>query len=80
MQRGQAGGITSIFIRECRGNAVASCENTIIVKNLDYDPQLVSVVGKISARDSGFSINCSETCVIDSFKKEACAIGADVVN
>lgn len=58
----------------------ANCENTIIVKSLDYDPQLVSVVGKISARDSGFSVNCSETYVIDSFKKEACAIGADVVN
>ena len=58
----------------------ADCANTIIVRSLDYDPGLVVPLGKISASDSGFSVDCSEKFVIDSFKKDACAVGADIVN
>lgn len=56
------------------------CPNIIVVKNLNYNPDLVEIVGMISASDTGFSTKCSETFVIDNFKKDACAIGADVIN
>lgn len=56
------------------------CANTIIVRSLNYDPGLVVLMGKISASDSGFSVDCSEKFVIDSFRKDACAVGADIVN
>ncbi|MEW6713929.1 MAG: hypothetical protein AB1306_02400 [Nitrospirota bacterium] len=64
-------------------NSVASekeCSNIIVVKNLNYNPELVDIAGKISASDTGFSVKCSETFVVDNFKKDACEIGADIIN
>ena len=56
------------------------CANIIVIKSLNYNPELVEIVGKISASDSGFSVTCSEEYVIENFKKDACAVGADLIN
>ncbi len=56
------------------------CASTIVVKSLEYDPQLVQIVGRISASDSGFSVHCSEELIMEIFKKDACAVGADIIN
>lgn len=45
-----------------------------------YDAAAVEVVGGLKAFDTGFSTTCDEAYILDLFCKEACAIGADVVN
>ena len=39
----------------------------------------VTVVGRISSFDKGFSVNCDEAAVLEIFCKEACSLGADIV-
>lgn len=56
------------------------CDNIIIVKDLTYETKLVDVLGKISASDTGFSTQCSESYVLNIFSQDACIIGADVLN
>ena len=56
------------------------CSNIIIAKSVNYNPELVEIVGKISASDTGFSVECSEAFVIENFRKDACSIGADLIN
>ena len=56
------------------------CDNIIIAKSVSYDPELVQIIGEISASDTGFSVKCSESFVIEYFRNEACIIGADIIN
>lgn len=51
-----------------------------IQKNMSYDKKDVTIVGKIDAYDTGLSADCSETTILNIFKKEACSISADVIN
>jgi hypothetical protein len=48
--------------------------------NATYALADADVVGHIEAFDTSVSINCDEAYVLDIFCKEACALGADVVN
>ncbi|MFA5072859.1 MAG: hypothetical protein WC539_03045 [Nitrospirota bacterium] len=56
------------------------CPDVIIVKGFDYKSDSVEIKGKISASDTAFSTTCSEAFVMDIFKKDACTIGADIIN
>ena len=45
-----------------------------------YESNEVEVVGHIKAYDTSVSVTCDEAYILDIFSKEACALGADVVN
>ena len=45
-----------------------------------YEQADVDVVGRIKAFDTSVSVNCDEAYVLDLFCREACALGADLVN
>lgn len=48
--------------------------------NAVYNTNDVEVLGNIHAYDTGFSVYCDEAAVLDTFYKEANALGADVIN
>ncbi len=48
--------------------------------NAKYENEKVVVLGRIDAYDTGFSTVCDEAYILDIFCKEACALGADLVN
>ena len=56
------------------------CQNTIIVRNLAYDSDLVDILGSVKASDTGFSVKCSEDYVINNFKNDACVLNAELIN
>lgn len=45
-----------------------------------YDTNDVVVLGSIDAYDTGFSTDCDEAYVLDIFCREACSLGADLVD
>ncbi len=51
-----------------------------IKKNFVYGNDEVEILGSILAGDTGFSLECGEWYVLDVFQKEACMLGADLVN
>lgn len=59
---------------------MSPCTDIIIKKNGSFSEDVATIVGKIKAGDTGFSIVCSEKYVLGIFRKDACALGADVVN
>jgi len=60
--------------------AHTDCSRIAIKKDLPFAKEQMTVVGQIEASDSGFSAHCSEKVVLDIFRKEACAQGADVIH
>lgn len=48
--------------------------------NAIYNPDDVEVLGGIHAYDTGFSTYCDEAYVLDTFYKDANALGADIIN
>lgn len=48
--------------------------------NVKYNPNEVDVVGSIHAYDTGFSTDCDEAYVLDTFLREATYVQADLVN
>ena len=56
------------------------CPDIIIKKNASIADDVASVVGRIEAKDSGFSTACSEAYVLGIFRKDACALGAHIIN
>jgi hypothetical protein len=48
--------------------------------NAKYDTNDVVVLGSIDAYDTGFSTDCDEAYVLDIFCREACSVGADLIN
>ncbi len=59
---------------------LSPCTDIIIKKKASLPEDIATVVGKIKAEDSGFSFVCSEEYVIGIFRKDACALGANIVN
>lgn len=51
-----------------------------LVKNYAFQDSAVTQLGKIGLHDSGITTTCSETDAIALLKKEACSLGADIVN
>jgi hypothetical protein len=51
-----------------------------IKKNFPYKRDEVEILGSIKAGDSGFSVKCGEAYVLNQFRQEACALGADLIN
>src|SRR6266576_4052242 len=45
-----------------------------------YDPAQVRILGAISAYDTGFCTKCDEISVLEAFRLEASALGADLIN
>ncbi len=56
------------------------CTDIIIKRNASFSEDIATVVGKIKAGDTGFSFVCSEKYVLGIFRKDACGLGADIVN
>jgi len=48
--------------------------------NAKYDTNDVEVLGSIHAYDTGLSTDCDEAYVLDIFCREACMVGADLIN
>ena len=60
-------------------SAVAPCH--IAIRNsLKYDTTKAKVVGKIKAYDTSFSTECDEAFVLETFYRDACMLGADIIN
>ena len=51
-----------------------------LVRNYTLQDSAVTQLGKIGLHDSGFTTGCSEADAIALLKKEACSLGADLVN
>ena len=45
-----------------------------------YDPAQVQILGAISSYDTGFGTKGAEIYVLDAFRREASALGADLIN
>ena len=45
-----------------------------------YDSAQVQLLGAISAYDTGFCTKCEESSVLEAFRREASALGADLIN
>jgi hypothetical protein len=54
--------------------------NVAIKKDFVYNKDDVETLGEIKAGDSGFSFDCGKKYVLSLFKKEACALSADLIN
>ncbi len=52
----------------------------VIKNNADFTTDEVTIVGNIKVFDTQFSVECDEEYVLDLLTKEACALGADIVN
>jgi hypothetical protein len=48
--------------------------------NARYRPEDVEMLGSVKGYDTGFSVHCDEAYVLELFCKEACMLGADLVN
>ena len=59
---------------------LSPCTDIIIKKNASFPEDIATVVGKIKAGESGFSFVCSEEYVLGIFRKDACALRANIVN
>jgi hypothetical protein len=51
-----------------------------IVKEMVLDTAKGKIIGKVKDGDSGFSFACGEDDAIEIFKKEACNIGANIID
>src|SRR5437867_4632864 len=82
LSTGCATGITRIgYQLPSRGEAKDLTKCPIAIRAYaSYDASAVDVLGSIKAYDTGFSTDCDEAYVLDNFCKDACALGADVVN
>lgn len=40
----------------------------------------VTVLGRVRVRDTGFSVQCSESLVLERLRQEGCYLGADLIN
>ena len=60
-------------------NSSADCRISI-KDNMPYDKADTEILGSIKAYDTGLSVRCDEAYVLSIFCKDACALGADVVN
>ncbi|WP_319557506.1 hypothetical protein [Thiomicrorhabdus sp.] len=56
------------------------CKNIKVIRNLHSAKIEGSVIGSINAEDSGFSMKCNQSYVLNLFKNEACKAGANVVS
>ena len=56
------------------------CADIAIKNNATFSQNEVIILGKVSASDSGLSTDCSEEYVLDILKKDACTVGADIIN
>jgi len=52
----------------------------VIKKDFVYNKDEVDILGEIKAGDSGLSFDCGKKYVLSLFKKEACALSADLIN
>jgi hypothetical protein len=79
---GCAAGITRTGYRLPKNQNASNLQRCPIAiqSNAKYDNTNVVVLGRIDAYDTGFSTDCDEAYVLDIFCKEACALGADLVN
>jgi len=51
-----------------------------IQRNVKFDTNAVTILGSIHAGDTGFSTDCDEAVVLDTFAREACMLGADLID
>ena len=51
-----------------------------IQRNAKFDTNAVTILGSVHAGDTGFSTDCDEAVVLDTFAREACMLGADLIN
>ena len=51
-----------------------------LVRNYSFPDSTVTPFGRIGLHDSGFTTTCSEADAIALLKKEACSVGANLVN
>ena len=58
----------------------SDCSRVLIRKRADIPEDVAVVVGRMSATDTGVSSGCDERTILSIFKKDACALGADIVN
>lgn len=79
---GCASGITRTGYKLPAGQTSKDLTRCVIAIQCDakYDTNAVVVLGSIHAYDTGFSTDCDEAYVLDVFSREACALGADLIN
>jgi outer membrane lipoprotein SlyB len=51
-----------------------------IQSNVKYDTNDMVLLGSIHAYDTGFSLDCDEATILDVFRREGTALGADIIN
>lgn len=56
------------------------CKNIAIQSYSRFSPDEAVSIGEITASDTGVSLYCSEEEIISIFRKDACAMGANIVN
>lgn len=62
-------------------NAASTEQCRIAIRaGAQYDLSNVEILGRIRAYESGLSVDCDEAYILDLFCREACALGADLVN
>lgn len=54
--------------------------NVRVKDSYKYDQADVKLLGKINAYDAAFSTECNEDQVLMIFRREACGLGADLIN
>ncbi len=59
---------------------VSSCDGIVIKNNAKLSPDMFEVIGSIKASDTQFSTECSEEYVLAVFRKDACALCANIIN
>ncbi|MGV8073014.1 MAG: hypothetical protein AB2L11_00410 [Syntrophobacteraceae bacterium] len=57
----------------------SDCE-VVVLGYEAFDDTRMERLGNIEMYDTGFSLYCDEAYVLDLMKKEACSLGADIVN
>ena len=61
------------------GGASSDCR-VLIEKEASFPENEIEVLGKVDVYDAGFSIKCDEFTVLEILRKEACALGANLIN
>jgi len=73
-----AGISRSVYVQ--RSDRIYSPCDAVIINNLKIDQNEIEILGKAKVFDTGFSVKCDEEFVLSILRKEACALGADVIN
>jgi len=79
---GCAAGITRTGYKLPENQSAKTLERCPIAiqRSANYDTNEIIVLGSIREYDTGFSTYCDEAYVLDLFCKEACMLGADLIN